>query len=134
MYLSHCPQLRLRHAIGSSEVGFITRTSLSSFKFNAIRRNSKGFCKPELSIARCNGKASDGEQRVARGGAWGALRKPMLFLNLEELARRLSPVERKLWGAAIVCVLAGIAWFRNLAVAGLVDDTEPLFAEAARQM
>lgn len=134
MYLSHCPQLKLRHAISLSKLGFITRTSLSSSKFSAISRNSKGFRKPELSIARCNGKANDGEQRVARGGAWSALCKPMLFLNLEELAKRFSPMERKLWGTAIVCMLAGIAWFRNLAVAGLVDDTEPLFAEAARQM
>lgn len=42
------------------------------------------------------------------------------------------------WRTAILAggfaVLAAVAWFRNLAAAGLVDDTEPLFVEAARQM
>lgn len=66
--------------------------------------------------------------------AWGALHKPILFPDVTKFAKSLSPMERKLWGAGIVCVLAGVAWFRNLAAAGLVDDTEPLFAEAARQM
>lgn len=39
-----------------------------------------------------------------------------------------------LWSSAWVLVLCGIAFFKGLASAGLVDETEPLFAEAARQM
>lgn len=57
-------------------------------------------------------------------------------------SKPLSPPDlRKLpgnWRTAILAVgfvsLALVAWFRNLAAAGLVDDTEPLFVEAARQM
>jgi hypothetical protein len=66
--------------------------------------------------------------------SWGALCKPIVFPDVTEFVKDLTPMERKLWGAGIVCVLASVAWLRNLAAAGLVDDTEPLFAEAARQM
>lgn len=47
--------------------------------------------------------------------------------------RRVS--RRALWGAiAWVAIISGIAFFWGLASTGLVDETEPLFAEAARQM
>ena len=39
-----------------------------------------------------------------------------------------------LWSALWVAVISGVAFFWGLADAGLVDETEPLFAEAARQM
>eukprot|EP00897_Mesotaenium_endlicherianum_P002039 jgi/Mesen1/1863/ME000143S00915 len=40
------------------------------------------------------------------------------------------------WAAAALglAVLAGVVYFPTLAAAGLIDDTEPLFAEASRQM
>ena len=55
-------------------------------------------------------------------------------MGCDQIVKDLRPMERKLWGCGMVYVWAGVAWFRNLAVAGLVDDPEPLFAEAARQM
>ncbi|NER84889.1 MAG: phospholipid carrier-dependent glycosyltransferase, partial [Leptolyngbya sp. SIO1D8] len=39
-----------------------------------------------------------------------------------------------LWSVLWVVCLSGIAFFWGLASTGLVDETEPLFAEAARQM
>ena len=88
-------------------------------------------------FARCDGRG-DAEGNVGRRGvvrqAWGAFRNPIAFPDVTKLMKDLSPLERKVWGAGIVCVLTGVAWVRNLAAAGLVDDTEPLFAEAARQM
>lgn len=112
-------QLQLRHATTPSPLGFITHNS----RFCAVRRNSNGF--RVCLQARCDASSSgNGEQK----------HKPSPFRNGDQFAKRLSPTERRLVGAGIVITLAGVAWFRNLAVAGLVDDTEPLFAEAARQM
>lgn len=88
-------------------------------------------------FVRCEGRGND-EGKVGREGtvskAWGAFRKPIVFPDLTKFVENLTPKDRKLLGAGIVCMVAGVAWFRNLGAAGLVDDTEPLFAEAARQM
>lgn len=43
--------------------------------------------------------------------------------------------QRELWVAVgWVMLMCGIAFFLGLASVGLVDETEPLFAEASRQM
>ena len=34
----------------------------------------------------------------------------------------------------VLCILAWIAWFKNLGAIGLLDKTEPMFVGAARQM
>ena len=40
----------------------------------------------------------------------------------------------RLWSVVWVVGISAIAFFWGLASTGLVDETEPLFAEAARQM
>ena len=45
-----------------------------------------------------------------------------------------SPRPQLLTLALLAVLLAAVAWARNLSASGLIDDTEPLFAEAARQM
>lgn len=88
-------------------------------------------------FARFDG-GTGGEGKMSREGfmskAWGALHKPIVFPDLVKWMHSLLPTEKKLWTAGIVLLLAAIAWLRNLAASGLIDDTEPLFAEAARQM
>ncbi len=44
------------------------------------------------------------------------------------------PVAARLIAVAWILVIGGITFFWNLGSTGLVDETEPLFAEAARQM
>ncbi|WP_421656453.1 ArnT family glycosyltransferase [Leptothermofonsia sp. ETS-13] len=45
-----------------------------------------------------------------------------------------NPVSARLIAIAWILVIGGIAFIGNLGGTGLVDETEPLFAEAARQM
>ncbi|KAG0612354.1 hypothetical protein M758_6G021000 [Ceratodon purpureus] len=160
MYLLPCPRVKLRHAIANWESGFITRGSpLSALgrgshhsSFSRLCLRGHGFHDGRMRrsparqlerigsvfpFARCDGRGDDAGG-VGREGivskVWGALSKPIVFPDVTKFVKDLTPMERKLWGAGIVCVLAGVAWLQNLAAAGLVDDTEPLFAEAARQM
>lgn len=51
--------------------------------------------------------------------------------NSQGNARRI--MAWALWGGGLL-LLASASWLRNLGAAPLMDDTEPLFAEAARQM
>ncbi|CAM6100227.1 unnamed protein product [Calypogeia fissa] len=63
-----------------------------------------------------------------------ALYRPLSFPDLQKAVRGLNPGKRWIYGMPFLAVLAAVAWFRNIGVAGLVDDGEPLFVEAARQM
>lgn len=56
------------------------------------------------------------------------------FVDVEAIVTGMTPFQRRLAGVVFLGALAGVAWLRNLGAAGLVDDTEPLFVEAARQM
>lgn len=51
--------------------------------------------------------------------------------NSQGNARRI--MAWALWGGGLL-LLASASWLRNLGAAPLMDDTEPLFAEAARQI
>jgi len=53
--------------------------------------------------------------------------------NLSEYARKRS-IALLLLSLLWLCAIAGVAFLWNLGNIGLVDETEPLFAEAARQM
>jgi hypothetical protein len=136
-----CPQVKLRNPIATSESGFITRGSNHGTIGHGsqlwLRRYGFQDGRVRRSYARqCRGVGWDGrrDDEGVVSNSWGALCKPIVFPDVTEFVKDLTPMERKLWGAGIVCVLASVAWLRNLAAAGLVDDTEPLFAEAARQM
>lgn len=51
------------------------------------------------------------------------------------LTGTLNPAQKELFGSiAWLIIICGIAFFVGLASVGLVDETEPLFAEASRQM
>ncbi|HAO11731.1 MAG TPA: glycosyltransferase, partial [Planktothrix sp. UBA8407] len=53
--------------------------------------------------------------------------------NLSEYARKRS-IALLLLSLLWLCAIASLAFLWNLGNIGLVDETEPLFAEAARQM
>src|SRR5919199_1512458 len=58
--------------------------------------------------------------------------KPIVTNGLKTKERQPMPA----WGLAILWLLSlgFLAFFWNLGSTGLIDETEPLFAEAARQM
>lgn len=146
--LSTPKQKRCTHAVQTLQSNIAARHVLMLIRTGEDRHHVKMACKFQMErcylehpvasfIRACGGtlgKKRDGTDFPKPGGGGNIFCKPMWFPDVNEFVKRLSPMERKVGIVAFVGVLAGVAWFQNLGAAGLVDDTEPLFAEAARQM
>lgn len=65
-------------------------------------------------------------KRFSASSRWTPTRLKQLRLTYQQ--------QDLVWSALWIGTLSGIAFFWGLASTGLVDETEPLFAEAARQM
>eukprot|EP00899_Mesostigma_viride_P009954 jgi/Mesvir1/18960/Mv18929-RA.3 len=96
------------------------------------RRNSAA--NKDASVGSSEGPNVDGQwESVPAGGPVAATPIPA------DDTRKAANGNRwtfKQWAMVVLAfgALASVAWLQNLSAAGLVDDTEPLFAEAARQM
>ncbi|KAH8964580.1 hypothetical protein BDL97_04G074900 [Sphagnum fallax] len=96
------------------------------------RRASRGRKKMGAMRSKCK---SGGDHEETQGGPVTES-CPSFPGDMGEVLSSLScwKQKRRILEIGFVGLLATAAWFRNLGAAGLMDDTEPLFVEAARQM
>lgn len=96
------------------------------------RRASRGRKKMGAMRSKCK---SGGDHEETQGGPVTES-FPSFPGGMGEVLSSLScwKQKRRILEIGFVGLLATAAWFCNLGAAGLMDDTEPLFVEAARQM
>jgi hypothetical protein len=96
------------------------------------RKASRGRKKMGAMRSKCK---SEGDHEETQGGPVTESCRSFPG-DMGEVLSRLScwKQKRSILEIGFVGLLATAAWFRNLGAAGLIDDTEPLFVEAARQM